>query len=87
VELSVEGSNPKIYEGTPTAKAALWVPTDAGVRKHGEQTGSDTLVVHAVSDECSSLVCQLGRIRIRGLANALNTPPGEYGRKTETQRN
>ncbi|KAL0294015.1 UNVERIFIED_CONTAM: hypothetical protein Scaly_3130600 [Sesamum calycinum] len=28
--------NPEIYEGTPKAKAALWVPTDAGVRKHGE---------------------------------------------------
>ena len=25
--------------------------------------------------------------RIRGPANAWNTPPGEYGRKTETQRN
>ncbi|KAL0293390.1 UNVERIFIED_CONTAM: hypothetical protein Scaly_3143000 [Sesamum calycinum] len=34
------------------AKAALWVPTDAGVRKHGERTGLDTLVVHAVNDEC-----------------------------------
>ncbi|KAH9292424.1 hypothetical protein KI387_022102, partial [Taxus chinensis] len=52
------GSNPEIYEGTPKAKAALWVYTDAGVRKHGEQTGSDTLVVHAVNDECSSLVYQ-----------------------------
>ena len=72
MEFRVEGSNPKIYEGTPTAKAALWVPTDAGVRKHGERTGSDTLVVHAVNDECSSLVCLrlLGRIRIRGPANA-----------------
>ena len=38
------------YEGTPKAKAALWFPTDAGVRKHGELTGLDTLVVHAVND-------------------------------------
>jgi hypothetical protein len=30
--------------------------TDAKVRKHGEQTGLDTLVVHAVNDECSFLV-------------------------------
>ncbi len=30
--------------------------TDAKVRKHGERTGLDTLVVHAVNDECSFLV-------------------------------
>ena len=34
------------------AKAALWSVTDAEARKHGEQTGLDTLVVHAVNDEC-----------------------------------
>lgn len=34
------------------AKAALWLVTDAEARKHGEQTGLDTLVVHAVNDEC-----------------------------------
>ncbi len=33
------------------AKAAIWVDTDAEVRKLGEQTGLDTLVVHAVNDE------------------------------------
>ena len=38
------------------AKAAIWPNTDAEVRKHGEQTGLDTLVVHAVNDECSPLV-------------------------------
>ena len=31
------------------AKAAFWVDTDAHVRKRGEQTGLDTLVVHAVN--------------------------------------
>ena len=36
------------------AKAALWTMTDAEVRKRGEQTGLDTLVVHAVNVECSS---------------------------------
>ncbi|CAK8563080.1 unnamed protein product [Lathyrus sativus] len=45
-----------IYKGTPKAKAALWVLTDAGVQKHRERTGLDTLVVHAVNDECSPLV-------------------------------
>jgi hypothetical protein len=34
------------------AKAALWSVTDAEVRKRGDQTGLDTLVVHAVNDEC-----------------------------------
>jgi hypothetical protein len=32
------------------AKAAPWTETDAQVRKRGEQTGLDTLVVHAVND-------------------------------------
>ena len=31
------------------AKAATWTNTDAEVRKRGEQTGLDTLVVHAVN--------------------------------------
>ncbi len=33
------------------AKAAGWTNTDAEVRKRGEQTGLDTLVVHAVNDD------------------------------------
>ena len=33
------------------AKATSWPNTDAEVRKRGEQTGLDTLVVHAVNDE------------------------------------
>ncbi len=31
------------------AKAGLWADTDAEERKHGERTGLDTLVVHAVN--------------------------------------
>ncbi len=34
------------------AKAVTWTSTDAEARKRGEQTGLDTLVVHAVNDEC-----------------------------------
>ena len=34
------------------AKATFWNLTDAEVRRRGEQTGLDTLVVHAVNDEC-----------------------------------
>ena len=32
------------------AKATSWTNTDAQVRKRGEQTGLDTLVVHALND-------------------------------------
>ncbi len=32
------------------AKATSWTNIDAEVRKRGEQTGLDTLVVHAVND-------------------------------------
>jgi hypothetical protein len=31
------------------AKAAYWTMTDAQARKRGEQTGLDTLVVHALN--------------------------------------
>ena len=34
------------------AKAAIWLTTDAEARKRGEQTGLDTLVVHALNDVC-----------------------------------
>ena len=37
------------------AKAAVWANTDAEVRKRGEQTGLDTLVVHALNDVDLSL--------------------------------
>ena len=33
------------------AKAVLWPSPDAELRKLGEQTGLDTLVVQAVNDE------------------------------------
>ncbi len=32
------------------AKAAPWVKNDVEARKRGEQTGLDTLVVHALND-------------------------------------
>jgi len=37
----------KILEGIPNAKATIWIDTDAEVRKYGEQTGLETLVVHS----------------------------------------
>ncbi len=33
-------------------EGATWSDTDAEARKRGEQTGLDTLVVHAVNDVC-----------------------------------
>ena len=64
------------------AKAGLWAVTDAEERKRGEQTGLDTLVVHAVNDGCSLFASD-----VSGQAKALSIPPGEYGRKAKTQRN
>ena len=66
------------------AKAASWLNPDAQVRKRGEQTGLDTLVVHAVNDDhwMSALLSKVGIE-----ANALSDPPGNYGRKIKTQRN
>ncbi len=48
--------------GTPVAKAAYWVSSDAEARKLGERTGLDTPVVLAVNVEHlvdgSSIACQ-----------------------------
>ena len=65
------------------AKATLWYGIDAEARKRGEQTGLDTLVVHAVNDECQSS----GGLPFGVTPNGLSIPPGEYGRKIKTQRN
>ena len=40
------------------AKATVWANTDTEARKRGEQTGLDTLVVHAVNDANSLLALQ-----------------------------
>ena len=65
------------------AKAATWTNIDTEARKRGEQTGLDTLVVHALNDVCSLS----GSLLLGGQANAISTPPGEYDRKIKTQRN
>ena len=66
------------------AKAVFWPDTDTEIRKLGEQTGLDTLVVLAVND--GHKVWEVIDA-FRAGANALSVPPGEYGRKTKTQRN
>ena len=45
------------------AKAAPWVNTDAHARKRGEQTGLDTLVVHALNYDHSMLAIHSQRLR------------------------
>ncbi len=65
------------------AKAALWNATDTEARKLGEQTGLDTLVVPALN----GVHLLLAFDPASDGANALNVPPGEYGRKAKTQRN
>ena len=66
------------------AKASLWTVTDAEARRPGEQTGLDTPVVLALNDEylVSGVNSAPGAV-----ANVFSIPPGEYARKSETQRN
>jgi hypothetical protein len=72
-----------ISSGIPEAKAAHWDFSDAEERKLGEQTGLDTPVVLAVNGEHWTE----GLHRPPVVAKVLSAPPGEYGRKAETQRN
>ena len=65
------------------AKAHDWTSSDAEARKPGEQTGLDTPVVLALNDE-DRVVARHG---VTAAAKVLSPPPGEYGRKAETQRN
>ena len=65
------------------AKASPWTSADAETRKPGERTGLDTPVVLAVNDEHWAG----GLHRLPAVAKVLSAPPGEYGRKAETQRN
>ncbi len=43
-----------ILKGTHKGESSFLVQTDTEWRKRGEQTGLDTLVVHALNDECST---------------------------------
>ena len=67
------------------AKAAIWRRPDAETRRRGEQTGLDTLVVHAVNDAYPVSGC--GKPRFGAPAYAMSMPPGDYERKLKTQRN
>ena len=56
----VERKFEDIRRNAKGAQVAFWVSTNVEVQKLGEQTGLDTLVLHALNDECSSLVHRLG---------------------------
>ena len=64
-------------------KTGSWECADAETRKPGERTGLDTPVVLAVNDEHWTG----GLHSFPVVAKVLSAPPGEYGRKAETQRN
>ena len=50
--MKTRGSTPGLHwKLSDLSKAAYWTVTDVEARKRGEQTGLDTLVVHAVNDE------------------------------------
>ena len=65
------------------AKAARSTSSDADARKPGEQTGLDTPVVLALNVGYQVV----GLHGLTAGAKVFSTPPGEYGRKAETQRN
>ena len=65
-------------------KAVSWLVSDAHMRKLGEQTGLDTLVVLAVNDDHSTWE---GSTPSVSQANAVSGPPEEYERKLKIQRN
>jgi len=46
------GNIHRSWKGVQPVKAAFWGYSDAEARKHGEQKGLDTPVVHAANDEC-----------------------------------
>src|SRR3989338_7134920 len=67
------------------AKADPWKITDAETRKLGERSRLETCVVLALN-ECLLAACP-DLIGTCGGGNPLSKPPGEDGRKVETQRN
>ena len=83
MEFLVQRWNAQILGGTPEAKAIYWTATDTEARKRGEQTGLDTLVVHALNDGYQTKRKYICCVE----ANAISIPPEEYGRKVKTQRN
>ncbi len=64
------------------AKASNQNGSDSEERKPGEQTGLDTRVVLAVNAASKVLHILTGMCSVE--TKVLSSPPGKYGRKTET---
>ena len=64
------------------AKAACWTATDAEARKRGEQTGLDTLVVHAVND----VVRYSEPVESNGTNTSQAASPGKNENQSETSK-
>ncbi len=65
------------------AKAAFWTDTDAEAKARGANR-----IRYPGSPGCKRWVLGVGGIDPpSAAANALSTPPGEYDRKVETQKN
>ena len=67
------------------AKASPWEKTDTETRKLGERSRLETCVVLALNVCLLAAFFPFGERCSEG--NPLSKPPGEYGRKVETQRN
>ena len=66
------------------AKATFWTVTDAEARK---RRGANR-IRYPGSPSCKRWVLGVGGIDpFCAAVNTISTPPGEYGRKVETQRN
>ena len=68
------------------AKAILWKITDTETRKLGERSRLETCVVLALNVCLLAAPVLIYQNRCSE-GNPLSKPPGEYGRKVETQRN
>ena len=66
------------------AKAAYWTMTDVEARKRGEQSR----IRYPGSPHRKPITARCREAKPFGAAaNAISSPPGEYVRKNETQRN
>ncbi len=66
------------------AKAAIWTESDAEARK---ARGANRIRYPGSPSPKRWILAVAGIESSCGEANALSIPPGEYGRKAETQRN
>ena len=84
--------NAIILRGLPMAKALVLNGSDGVGRRLGERSGLDmngkfTKYPSSPSNKLCELCVAYSSGICSAVAKALNSPPGKYGRKTETLRN